>query len=84
MVGLKYDEASNTLLIQPIEVKTRDDSPDANISKSEDGRNHITGHAAGQIASIVGMLKEIFSGDDSCADMFISARREVLKYQIVS
>lgn len=30
------------------------------------------------------MLKEIFSGDDSCADMFISARREVLKYQIVS
>lgn len=84
LVGLKYDEASNTLLIQPIEVKTRDDSPDANISKSEDGRNHITGHAAGQIASIVGMLKEIFSGDDSCADMFISARREVLKYQIVS
>lgn len=84
LVGLRYDEASNTLLIQPIEVKTRDDSPDATINKGEDGRNHITGHATGQIASIVGMLKEIFSGDDSSADMFISARREVLKYQIVS
>lgn len=84
LVGLRYDEASNTLLIQPIEVKTRDDSPDATISKGEDGQNHITGHAAGQIASIVAMLKEIFAGDDNSADMFVSARREVLKYQIVS
>lgn len=84
LVGLRYNNATNTLLIQPIEVKTRDDSPDATISKGDDGRNHITGHAAGQIASIVGMLKEIFSGDDNATDMFISARREVLKYQIVS
>ena len=74
----------NTLLIQPIEVKTRDESPDATITKSDDGRQLISGHAAGQIASIVGMLKEIFSVDENSSDMFISARREVLKYQIVS
>lgn len=84
LVGLKYIEESNTLLIQPIEVKTRDEAPDATITKGDDGRQLITGHAAGQIASIVGMLKEIFSIDENSSDMFISARREVLKYQIVS
>lgn len=84
LVGLKYIEETNTLLIQPIEVKTRDESPDATITKSDDGRQLISGHATGQIASIVGMLKEIFSVDENSSDMFISARREVLKYQIVS
>ncbi len=84
LVGLKYIEETNTLLIEPIEVKTRDESPDATITKSDDGRQLISGHAAGQIASIVGMLKEIFSVDENSSDMFISARREVLKYQIVS
>lgn len=84
LVGLKYIAETNTLLIQPIEVKTRDESPDATITKGEDGRQMISGHAAGQIASIVGMLKEIFSVDENSSDMFISARREVLKYQIVS
>lgn len=61
LIGLKYFEDTNTLLIQPIEVKTRDESPDATITKGDDGRQLITGHAAGQIAAIVGMLKEIFS-----------------------
>lgn len=84
LVGLKYIAETNTLLIQPIEVKTRDESPEATITKSDDGRQLISGHAAGQIASIVGMLKEIFSVDENSSDMFISARREVLKYQIVS
>lgn len=84
LVGLKYIAETNTLLIQPIEVKTRDESPDATITKGEDGRQLISGHAAAQIASIVGILKEIFSVDENSSDMFISARREVLKYQIVS
>lgn len=84
LVGLKYNEETNTLLLQPIEVKTRDDSPDAVIARGEDGRHLISGHAAGQIAAVVGMLKEIFSSDESSADMFVAARREVLKYQIVS
>lgn len=84
LVGLRYIAETNTLLIQPIEVKTRDESPDATITKGDDGRQLISGHAAGQIASIVGMLKEIFSVDENSSDMFVSARREVLKYQIVS
>ena len=85
LVGLRYDLESNTLFIQPIEVKTRDESPDASIMKDEEsGKMHITGHAPGQIAAVVGMLKDIFSSSDTASDMFISARREVLKYQIVS
>ncbi|MFZ3173086.1 MAG: FtsK/SpoIIIE domain-containing protein [Carboxydocellales bacterium] len=86
LIGLRYDKATNTLYFQPIEVKTRDESPDAIISVDEyTGNNLITGHAADQIATVVGMLKEIFSlVETETLDMFISARREVLKYQIVS
>lgn len=84
LVGLYYEEEKNTLHIQPIEVKTRDDSSDSTITK-EDGSSSfaITGHAANQVASIAEMLKEIFSADEDTTDMFTSARREVLKYQIV-
>ena len=86
LVGLYYDEASNTLHIEPIEVKTRDESPDATITRDEsDSKSFlITGHAAGQIASMIEILREIFTADDNQMDMFTSARREVLKYQIVS
>ena len=86
LVGLYYEEESNTLFIQPIEVKTRDESPDATISKDDiDSRVfNITGHAAGQIASVIEILRDIFTADENVADMFTSARREVLKYQIVS
>lgn len=86
LVGLYYDEESNTLCIQPIEVKTRDESPDAVFTKDEIDSKifSITGHAADQIASIIEILREIFTMDENTADMFNSARREVLKYQIVS
>ena len=86
LVGLYYDEASNTLHIEPIEVKTRDESPDAIITRDDsDSKSFlITGHAAGQIASMIEILREIFTADDNQMDMFTSARREVLKYQIVS
>ena len=86
LVGLYYDDASNTLHIEPIEVKTRDDSPDATITRDDsDSKSFlIAGHAADQIASIIEILREIFTADDNQMDMFTSARREVLKYQIVS
>lgn len=86
LVGLYYDESSNTLHIEPIEVKTRDESPDATITRDDsDSKSFlISGHAAGQIASMIEILREIFTADESRIDMFTSARREVLKYQIVS
>lgn len=86
LVGLRYDSQKDLLYIQPIEVKTRDDYPDASFTKNPEGEGDIiSGHAAGQIAAIIKMLREIFSSEeDSTTDMFVSARREVLKYQIVS
>lgn len=86
LVGLYYDKDTNTLHIQPIEVKTRDDSPDATFTKGEIDSKvfNISGHAADQIATVIEILREIFTMDENTADMFTSARREVLKYQIVS
>ena len=86
LIGLHFNEMENTLYLQPIEVKTRDESPDAKITVDENtGERQITGHAADQIAAVVSMLKEIFGLiDGETLNMFVSARREVLKYQIVS
>lgn len=86
LVGLYYDTASNELHIEPLEVKTRDESPDATISKDpSDAKSYnITGHAAEQLASMIEILREIFNTKEYQTDMFTSARREVLKYQIVS
>lgn len=86
LVGLYYDEDKNTLHVQPIEVKTRDESPDAVISPDESNPKlfNIKGHAAEQVASVIEILKGIFMSDEYMTDMFTSARREVLKYQIVS
>ncbi|MCD7817559.1 MAG: hypothetical protein LUH07_00675, partial [Lachnospiraceae bacterium] len=86
LVGLYYDGDKNTLHVQPIEVKTRDESPDAVISPDENNPKffNIKGHAAEQIASVIEILRGIFMSDEYMTDMFTSARREVLKYQIVS
>lgn len=86
LVGLYYDEVSSTLHVQPIEVKTRDESPDAIFTRDEIDSKlfNIMGHAADQIASVIETLREIFMADENIVDMFTSARREVLKYQIVS
>ena len=86
LIGLYYDEEKQTLHVQPIEVKTRDESPDAVITVDEKiGDKYITGHAVDQVASVVRMLREIFGLVETDAlNMFVSARREVLKYQIVS
>lgn len=86
LIALSYDVQTDTLTFMPIEVKTRDDSFDAKIEKLDNLNQYtITGHAADQIASIVGMLSEIFGlHEPESLDMFIAARREVIKYQIVS
>lgn len=81
LIGLYYEDATDTLHVVPIEVKTRDEQPDASV-KVMSPISEISGHAADQIASVIRMLREMFDGQSE--NMFISARREVLKYQIVS
>ena len=81
LVGMRYDGQEDTLYIDAIEVKTRDN--DSDIKFQPDGK--LGGHAAEQIAAIIAMLREIFDlGGDKSEDMFVTARREVLKYQVVS
>ena len=81
LIGLYYEDATDTLHVVPIEVKTRDEQPDASV-KVMSPISEISGHAADQIASVIRMLREMFDGQSE--NMFVSARREVLKYQIVS
>lgn len=81
LVGMRFDEQNDILYIDAIEVKTRES--DSDIELLPDGK--LGGHAADQIASIVAMLREIFDlSEDRSEDMFVTARREVLKYQMVS
>jgi hypothetical protein len=80
LIGLYFED--DELHIVPIEVKTRDESPDAVVEQNNDGDWVIHGHAADQINAVVMLLKDMFSGHSE--NMFVSARREVLKYQIVS
>jgi hypothetical protein len=81
LIGLRYNENGNTIFIEPIEVKTRDESPDAQVIPSG-GENLLEGHAADQIASVILMIRDMFNGISE--NMFASARKEVLKFQIVS
>ena len=82
LIGLRFEENSNILFIEPIEVKTRDESPDARVTLSDSGEKVLDGHAADQIAAVILMIKDMFEG--SSENMFTSARKEVLKFQIVS
>jgi hypothetical protein len=82
LIGLRYDESTNTLIIEPIEVKTRDDSPNAIVSVSDAGDRILEGHSADQITSVILMIREML--DSSLENMFTSARKEVFKFQIVS
>jgi hypothetical protein len=80
LIGLYFKDEE--LHIVPIEVKTRDESPDAIVEQNNDGDRVIRGNAADQINAVVMLLKDMFSGHSE--NMFVSARREALKYQIVS
>lgn len=86
LIGLYYDKETQTLYIQPIEVKTRDEPLDVSITVDEKtGEKRIEGHAVEQVAAVVRRLKEIFGlVEAETLNMFVLARREVLKYQIVS
>jgi len=85
LIGLCHNEATDVLRIIPIEVKTREQSPEAEVEIRASNHPLLKGHAADQIATVIRLLREIFEKtDDSQPDMFTAARREVLKLQIVS
>lgn len=88
LIGLKYDKTTDTLYLQAIEVKTRDENSDSQKDYEqyidEFGQTRLRGHAPNQVAAIIRILKSIFSYENPTMDAFVSARREVLKYQIIT
>ena len=88
LVGLVYDENSATLHVQPIEVKTRDEKSQAledySFYTDEFGQNRLAKHAPDQVAAVIRRLKEIFNLDEAEDNKLTAARREVLKYQIIT
>lgn len=83
LIGLHFDEENCVLNVIPIEVKTRDE--DKPQMKLDDTNDLISGHASDQVVWTIQKLKEIFGISDSGSDkMFVSARKEVLKYQIIT
>ena len=88
LVGLRYDEDDDTLYVQAIEVKTRDEDNvsqrDYELYTDENGQNRLRGHAPKQIAKTIKILNSIFDDATVSSDSFAAARREVLKYQIIT
>ena len=88
LIGLKYDKTEDTLYLQAIEVKTRDEASesqrDYELYTDEYGQQRLRNHAPKQVAAIIRILKSIFDTDSPSMDGFVSARREVLKYQIIT
>lgn len=88
LVGLKYDKTEDTLYLQAIEVKTRDEvsesQRDYELYTDEYGKQRLRNHAPKQVAKTIRILKSIFDTDSPSLDGFTSARREVLKYQIIT
>ena len=88
LVGLRYDKDNDTLYVQAIEVKTRDEDNvsqrDYELSADEYGQNRLRGHAPKQVAATINILKSIFDDSVASTDSFVAARREVLKYQIIT
>lgn len=85
LVGFRLDSESNGIIVDVLEVKTRSaKQPDFTFS-TENGRRIIQGHAADQVGHVLDRLQQVFQFDlNECENMFVAARRETLKYQIVN
>lgn len=85
LIGLKYIEEEDKLIIQPIEVKTWSEAEPVKITYDSTTKEyHIEGHAADQVAMTTKLVSAIFNNEDTSLNIFSAARREALKYHIVS
>lgn len=87
LIGLTYDESKDRLTIQPIEVKTWTSDSNEPVSTLVDPTTKdviIQGHAADQVAMTTKLLSAIFGKSDEPLNIFSAARKEALKYHVVS
>lgn len=71
LLGFRYDPNQNTMMIDVLEVKTRDGSPDEK-------------HATEQVKRMMALLREIFDDNNPNKDIFTLSRREILKFQVIT
>ena len=87
LIGLKYDASKDKLTIQPIEVKTWTSDSNDPVNTLTDPVSKdtlIQGHAADQVAMTTKLLSAIFGKSDEPLNIFSAARKEALKYHVVS
>lgn len=85
LVGFRYDEQSNRVFVDVLEVKTRRaEGKDFSFS-TVNGQKMLHGHAPDQVAYVLNRLQQVFeSVQGESENMFVAARRETLKYQVVN
>lgn len=85
LVGFRLSRDNDGVIVDIIEVKTRGVEDKGFTLTKSNGKQLIKGHAVDQIACVLKKLKQVFSFDSSDDEnMFVAARRETLKYQIVN
>ena len=87
LIGLTYDKKEDKLIIQPIEVKTWTSDSNEPVRTYIDPASKdtiIIGHAADQVAMTTKLIAAIFSNTDESLNIFSAARKEALKYHIIS
>lgn len=80
LIGLRIGE-DGKIIVEPIEVKSRNDETAVSARKDSSGQIIISGGAIEQLKAMIGALEPIFGGDDK-QPLFTPARREVLRYQL--
>lgn len=85
LVGFRLSKENDGVIIDIIEVKTRGIEGKGFSLTRSNGMQIIKGHAVDQIACVLKKLKQVFSFDSNDEEnMFVAARRETLKYQVVN
>ncbi len=87
LIGLTYDKKEDRLVIQPIEVKTWTSDSNEPVRIYQDSASKdkiIAGHAADQVAMTTKLISGIFANSDESLNIFSAARKEALKYHIIS
>ena len=84
LVGFRIDGETGGVIIDVLEVKTRSvDGKDFTFS-TINGKRVLNGHAPEQVGYVLNRLHQVFHNDSFDTNMFVSARRETLKYQVVN
>jgi len=85
LVGFRFSPEDQKVIVDVIEVKTRSSEEKGFSLSMVNGRKTIKGHAADQIAYVLKRLEQVFQCEtNENGNMFVAARRETLKYQVVN